>query len=141
MPEVVTAIRRVPFSGRVYNLSVREDRTYVLNGIITHNCMCYLLLERMTREEVQERLERWRQGEPWPEMEQYLLTLGLGQPVGLPAAPLPGEVGQPALPPPPEDRSWLWWLLLLLLAEGYRRWREADERETDESLQWNEEEQ
>jgi hypothetical protein len=105
-------------------------------------CMCVTLLERMTREEVQERLARWRQGEPWPEMEQYLLTLGLGQPVELPPAPPVAVPGGPPVPPPlPDDNSWLWWLLLLLLAEGYRRWTEADERETDEALQWNEEEQ
>ena len=132
--DMVVAIRRIPFDGPVYNLSVAEDESYVLNHIVTHNCMCYLVPEHMTREEFEDRLARWRAGEPWPEMESYLLGLGLGRPAELPALP-------PQPPFGPDDSKWLWWLLLLILAEAYRRWIEADERETDDALEWDREEE
>jgi intein/homing endonuclease len=35
---VVKKVLKVPFSGKVYNLEVDGDPTYVVNGIVAHNC-------------------------------------------------------------------------------------------------------
>lgn len=34
----VQAMNRVPYEGPVYNLEVAGDHTYVVNGVVTHNC-------------------------------------------------------------------------------------------------------
>lgn len=39
----VTSIRRVPYSGMVYNLAVMGDESYVVNGIVVHNCRSQLV--------------------------------------------------------------------------------------------------
>ena len=36
----IKSIRKVPYSGTVYNLGVEEDESYIANGIIVHNCRC-----------------------------------------------------------------------------------------------------
>ena len=33
-----TGIAEVKYTGYVYNLSIEEDETYIVNGIVTHNC-------------------------------------------------------------------------------------------------------
>ena len=39
----VTATETFSFDGIVYNLSVDEDESYVINGIVAHNCQCAMI--------------------------------------------------------------------------------------------------
>lgn len=39
----IKSIKRIPFKGTVYNLGVEEDKSYVANGIVVHNCRCTLI--------------------------------------------------------------------------------------------------
>lgn len=34
----IKSIKKIPYTGKVYNLSVEEDESYVANNIIVHNC-------------------------------------------------------------------------------------------------------
>lgn len=40
---VVKAIRKIPYSGMVYNLAVESDESYVVNGVVVHNCRSMLV--------------------------------------------------------------------------------------------------
>ena len=44
----VVKVRRIPFSGHVYNLQTKSG-LYIANGIIAHNCRCVLTYERADR--------------------------------------------------------------------------------------------
>jgi hypothetical protein len=39
----ITSIKRKSEQKKVYNFSVEEDESYVLNGIVSHNCRCRLV--------------------------------------------------------------------------------------------------
>lgn len=39
----IKAIRKKSFSGRVYNLGVQDDESYMANGIAVHNCRCFIV--------------------------------------------------------------------------------------------------
>ena len=91
-------------------------------------CMCYILPEFMSKEELRKRIDAWLRGEPWPELDEWLARWGIPRTVPLP--PFPPEDFPPGIP------KWWWWLLLLLLAEAYRRWSEGTEDEQNEALEF-----
>ena len=39
----IKSIKKIPYSGIVYNLGVDEDESYIANGIIVHNCRCFTI--------------------------------------------------------------------------------------------------
>jgi hypothetical protein len=39
-PALVTALDRVEYDGPVHNFAVAVDKTYVVGGIVVHNCLC-----------------------------------------------------------------------------------------------------
>lgn len=43
----------------VYNLSVDEDESFIAEGVVVHNCMCYVVPRLPDREEAVDRLSRW----------------------------------------------------------------------------------
>jgi hypothetical protein len=74
----VVVIEETPISGTVYNLTVEEDNSYVLSGIVTHNCICYKTAVLMDADAFVDRLKGWSDGnETWPEMDQYAGWLGV----------------------------------------------------------------
>lgn len=34
----IISIKRIPYEGRVYNLNIEEDNSYIANNILVHNC-------------------------------------------------------------------------------------------------------
>lgn len=65
MPVHVVKIERLKSTETVYNFSVEEDESYVLNGIVSHNCRCDLVpLSDNVNEESPpsgERFDEWLQ--------------------------------------------------------------------------------
>jgi hypothetical protein len=41
-PSAIVRIKRQGFSGKVYNLGIEEDESYVCEGVVSHNCACQL---------------------------------------------------------------------------------------------------
>lgn len=41
----ISTIKRTAFKGKVYNLHIESDNSYICNGIIAHNCECEFQLE------------------------------------------------------------------------------------------------
>ena len=54
----IKSIRKVPYSGIVYNLGVDEDESYVANGIVVHNCRCRVIA--ITAPEVEREIKAGR---------------------------------------------------------------------------------
>lgn len=80
LDDEVVSIEIVPYDGQVYNLSVEEDETYVLNNIITHNCLCYSTAVLQPEGEFVERLRGWMSGGSDPGLDGYAGFLGVQSP-------------------------------------------------------------
>lgn len=77
--EKVVSIELIPFEGEVFNMTVEEDNSYVLNNIVTHNCICYKVGVLMDGDVFVDRLRGWMWGtEPWAAMDGYADWLGVG---------------------------------------------------------------
>jgi hypothetical protein len=63
MPVHVVKIERLYSTEIVYNFSVEEDESYILNGVVSHNCRCDLapLSENVNEESPPsgERFDEW----------------------------------------------------------------------------------
>ena len=74
----VVDIELIPFNGKVFNLAVEEDSSYVLEGIITHNCLCGSAAVQMPQDEFVGRLRGWMDGtQAWDGMDGYAEWIGL----------------------------------------------------------------
>jgi hypothetical protein len=99
--ELVVSIEVAPFEGTVHNLTVEGDESYVLNGIVAHNCLCYKSAVLEPPEAFADRLLGWMTGgESWPEMDQYAAWLGTGR-EGLPGIMVGQRIADRLL-------TWLW---------------------------------
>ena len=74
--ERVASIEPLPYTGQVYNLTVADDETYVSDGIISHNCLCYSQAVLMDDGEFVDRMRSWVDGGEWPEMDQFAEFVG-----------------------------------------------------------------
>jgi hypothetical protein len=73
----VVSIEVIPFDNEVFNLSVDEDETFVLNGIVTHNCLCFMTSVEMEPDDFVDQLRGWVRGESkWPDMDRYAADYG-----------------------------------------------------------------
>lgn len=43
LPMQIVKIKRVVKEVLVYNLSVKDDESYIANGVVSHNCRCELI--------------------------------------------------------------------------------------------------
>lgn len=73
----VVGIELVPFDGEVFNLTVDEDNSYALEGIITHNCLCGKKAVTQSPDAFAGRLRDWMQGTSRdPQLDAYAKMLG-----------------------------------------------------------------
>lgn len=42
-PVGIASVKMAWFEGNVYNLTVDEDRSYLVNGVVSHNCQCQMI--------------------------------------------------------------------------------------------------
>ena len=42
----IRQIRRVRHVGKVYNLAIHEDASYIAEGVVVHNCRCRVIARR-----------------------------------------------------------------------------------------------
>jgi hypothetical protein len=82
----VVSIEIIPFDDEVFNLSVDQDETFVLSGIVTHNCLCYMTAVDMDTDDFVDNLSSWVKGGSWEDMDRYAAKYGPG--MDPPIAPL-----------------------------------------------------
>jgi hypothetical protein len=74
----VVGIEFIPFDGNVFNLTVEDDNTYVLNEIVTHNCLCGRRSVQMGQDEFVDKLRGWMNGTgEWAGMDGYMDWTGI----------------------------------------------------------------
>jgi hypothetical protein len=82
LDDEVVDIEWIAFDGEVFNMEVEDDNSYVLNGIITHNCLCYKTAVQMSPDEFAKRMKGWvnqpaGSGQAaWPAMDDYAQSIG-----------------------------------------------------------------
>lgn len=77
MDDEVVSIEIEPFDGEVFNISVDEDESYILNYIVTHNCLCFKTAVLPKPDEFTNQLRGWTDGsQPWPAMDNYASMVG-----------------------------------------------------------------
>jgi len=43
VPIKIKSIKKIKYKGKMYNLAVEDDETYIAEGIIVHNCRSLLI--------------------------------------------------------------------------------------------------
>lgn len=71
----VNSVAHEPYRGTVYNLSVADDNSYTVNGVVVHNCLCYMISVTQSVNDFTSQLRGWMRGEEsWPAMDEYART-------------------------------------------------------------------
>lgn len=80
----------------VFNISVEDDESYFLGGLLTHNCMCFKTAVQMAPDDFVQNLRGWmRRERQWDAMDRYASTFG-----AVLWPPMQGPAGSP----PPSTR-------------------------------------